>query len=659
MPASGIIVRFDIGESLAAATTSIDQSLGSANVAAISNLGLPGLFGVQLSSDSPESVSQSIACLKTSPGVRYVEPNAGVSAPPSPAGLSDQNTPPGDWGLRQVGAESAWQLADGAGVTVAVLDSGVRTDQPDLAGRLLPGWNAIANNGDTNDDSGHGTYVAGIIAGVAGGGVTGIAPGVKILPVKILDSQDDGSTANLVAGINYAVSHGAQVINISADGYTDAEALQDALANAEAHNVVVVAAAGNSGKEDYSYPAASASTVLAVSASDVNDHVASFSSSGPYIDLAAPGVDVRSSWWSKQGGDGYTTASGTSAAAPFVAGAAALVLSAHPGLSAIDVREILEESAVDIGPAGIDAGSGHGRLDAAAATRLAAPVANASQGTISLNGSGTSASLSLTGKGFQPNAALHLWVTASDGSSRVIRGVQADGSGSLNANLGLLDSFLEGTLSAEAVDYLGDAVSATYTVSLSAGDNPAFAPIAPVANSASVTYFPQTGHSLRNGFKAFWQANGGLAIFGYPISEEFIETSASGQKLTVQYFERYRFEYHPEFAGTGQAVQLSRLGADLAPQTFPTAPPSAVTNGAQFFSQTSHTLSGAFLEYWQANGGLPIFGYPTSEPFEEGGHLVQYFERARLELHPELPAKNQVLLTRLGVQQARDLGYLQ
>jgi len=567
---------------------------------------------------------------------------------------SGNGTPPGNWGLQQVGASAAWPLANGSGVTVAVLDSGVRTDQPDLAGRLLPGWNAIANNSNTNDDSGHGTFVAGIIAGAAGGGVTGVAPGVKILPVKILDSQDNGSTANLVAGINYAVSHGAQVINISADGFTNSQSLDDALANAEAHNVVVVAAAGNSGQEEYSYPAASASTVLAVSASDVNDQVASFSSSGPYIDLSAPGVDIRSAWWSQQGGDSYTTASGTSAAAPFVAGAAALVLSADPGLPAIDVREILEESAVDIGPAGIDAGSGHGRLDAAMATRLAAPLANASQGSISVSGSGGNATLNLTGSGFQPNAALSVWVTASDGSHAVIRGVQADNNGLVYANLGPIDSYPEGTLTADAVDRLGDAVSAGYTIALAVGNNPAFAPIAPVANSASVTYFPQTGHSLRNGFKAFWQANGGLAVFGYPISEEFSENG-----LTVQYFERYRFEYHPGQAASGQGVQLSRLGSDLAPQTFPTALKLAASNGTTYFPQTQHTLSGAFLQYWNANGGLPVFGYPISEPFEQDGHLVQYFERARLELHPELPAKNQVLLTRLGVQQARDLGYLQ
>lgn len=656
---SGIILRFSGNPTVAAATARVDRLLGPQNVQSIHYLGLSGLFSVELTTTTPASVGDAIARLKTSSDIRYAESNGEISAPPAPAGLADQNAPPGNWGLRQVGAEAAWKLADGSGVVVAVLDSGVRTDQPDLAGRLLPGWNAIANNSNTNDDSGHGTYVAGIIAGEDGGGVDGVAPGVEILPVKILDSQDSGSTANLVAGINYAVAQGAQVINISADGFTNAQGLDDALANAEAHNVVVVAAAGNSGKEEYSYPAAAASTVLAVSASDINDRVATFSSSGPYIDLAAPGVDVRSAWWTKQTGDTYTTASGTSAAAPFVAGAAALVLSAHPGLSAIAVRQILEESAVDIGPAGIDAGSGHGRLDAALATRLAAPITSASPGAITLNGSGPSATLTLTGTGFQPNVALSLWVTSSTGATSVIRGVRSDSHGGIQASLGLLDSYPEGAISAYAVDALGDAVSASYTVSLAVGSIPAFAPIAPVANSASTSYFPQTGHSLRNGFKAFWQANGGLAVFGYPISEEFSETTAGGQQLTVQYFERYRFEYHPELAGTGQTVQLSRLGADLAPQVFPTAPTPAVLGGAQYFPQTGHTLSGPFLQCWKTNGGLPIFGYPISEPFEEGGHLVQYFERARLELHPDLPAQSQVLLTRFGVQQARDLGYLQ
>ena len=106
---------------------------------------------------------------------------------------------------------------------------------------------------------------------------------------------------------------------------------------------------------------------------------------------------------------------------------------------------------------------------------------------------------------------------------------------------------------------------------------------------------------------------------------------------TVQYFERYRFEYHPEYAGTPWEVSLGLLGTQIAPQTYPTAPVPA-DQSIRYFSATQHTLSGAFRSYWEASGGLAMFGYPTSEPFEQDGTLVQYFERARFEFHSDLPA---------------------
>ncbi|HKP52625.1 MAG TPA: DUF5107 domain-containing protein [Chloroflexia bacterium] len=148
--------------------------------------------------------------------------------------------------------------------------------------------------------------------------------------------------------------------------------------------------------------------------------------------------------------------------------------------------------------------------------------------------------------------------------------------------------------------------------------------------------YPQTGKTLAPEFIEFYDAHGGVPIFGYPLTEVEIEGG-----FKVQYLERARIEHHPENRGTAYEVQLGLLGTILtAGRQFAPAPPGLRSNspstiGAVYFPETVHTLSGKFLEYWQENGGLALFGYPISEPVEEGGYTVQYFERNRFELHPE------------------------
>jgi hypothetical protein len=171
---------------------------------------------------------------------------------------------------------------------------------------------------------------------------------------------------------------------------------------------------------------------------------------------------------------------------------------------------------------------------------------------------------------------------------------------------------------------------------------------APVAGPAGqVRFFPETGHNLIFGFKGYWERNGGLAIYGYPITEEFREVNpADGEEYTVQYFQRARFEYHPEHKGTPYEVELGLLGRQLTAGREDEAPfqrLSGLTDTPQrrFFAATGHTLAGGFRLYWERNGGLAQFGYPTSEEFTEvnpadgKSYTVQYFERARFEYHPE------------------------
>jgi hypothetical protein len=193
-----------------------------------------------------------------------------------------------------------------------------------------------------------------------------------------------------------------------------------------------------------------------------------------------------------------------------------------------------------------------------------------------------------------------------------------------------------------------------------------FAPLTPPAETAQCRFFVETHHSLCFGFFAYWQQHGGTALFGMPISEEFQERGADGTMRTVQYLERARFEYHPEFEGTPYEVELGLLARDLAAvhsgdEPFAPINASNAPTGTRFSTETGHSLAAPFAAYWDANGGLPVFGFPISEPFQERNadtgqtYLVQYFERYRLEYHPET---NGIELGRLSVQDAQMRGYL-
>ncbi len=623
-------------------------------------LGEPGFFCVTLPVGT--NADGVAALLQHDPSVIFAEPDRSIQLQDPVARYENSaattSITKNDWALTAIHAREAWRLGNGNGVVVAVLDTGVSDSHPDLANRVLPGWNFVRNNSDASDDDGHGTFVAGLIAASSSqSGPIGVAPGASILPVKILDSSGVGSTSSFVAGIIYAVNSGARIINISASGASDSAALNDALAYAESHSVVVVASSGNDANEQAPYPAA-VTTVLAVSATDHDNKLASFSSFGPYVDLAAPGVDVSSTWWSLTGGNGYLTASGSSASAPLVSGVAAIVAGLRPDATAATLREIITESAQDIGSPGIDAQTGFGLIDAYASALIGSSPVAAVGGSITMAKANGNEHLMLQAGGFTPGEALTIW-TSDESGYRVSRSVAADDVGNLSADLGPAWRFPQGTLIAYAVGNASHhVVKSVYSVAVAPAVD-AFKPVGPIDTTSDRIYFAATGHTLAYGFKQFWESQGGLAVFGYPISEEFSERNPdTGKIYTVQYFERNRFEYHPEYSGTPWEVSLGRLGIQVASHPFPIAPAPSGAN-VLYFDTTEHTLSGSFRSYWESHGGLAIFGYPTSEPFEQGGLLVQYFERSRFELHPDLPSGSQVLLSRLGVDLAREEGYLQ
>ena len=332
--------------------------------------------GIHVAVVSPDEEAALIAESSRDSRVEGAEPLAWVAAQfvPNDPLYKDQ------WHMKRVGAESAWDFATGRGVTVAVVDTGIAcenhgpfTKGTDLAStQCVEGWNLVANNTHANDDQGHGSHVAGTIAQSTNNGIgaVGLAFDARLMPVKVLNASGFGTTADVADGIRWAADHGAQVINLSLGGPRNSKVLQDAVDHARKQGAIVVAAAGNSGGA-VGYPGGCVGAV-GVSATDPDDKLAKFSSRGPEVDIAAPGVNVVQQTICEGGKNKcevYPGYSGTSMASPHVAGAAALLVSL--GVSDPDaIEQKLEGSArvVDDSAAGKKL-YGAGILDAANAVR--------------------------------------------------------------------------------------------------------------------------------------------------------------------------------------------------------------------------------------------------------------------------------------------------
>ncbi|GGM97719.1 type VII secretion-associated serine protease mycosin [Actinoplanes campanulatus] len=274
------------------------------------------------------------------------------------------------WDFAKIRTAEAWQRSTGSGVTVAVIDTGVDAAHPDLGANVLRGYDAIANTaGTSTDGNGHGTHVAGTIAAVTGNGVgvSGIAPDVRILPVKVLAANGSGNMSDTAEGIVWAADNGAQVINMSLGATTKVSAVSNAITYARSKGVTVIAAAGNSRQQGspVSYPAADEG-VVAVAATDSADKVAGYSNAGAYVDVAAPGSNITSTYPTALGAQ-YKAMNGTSMAAPHVAAVAALLKGYRSSLTPDQIETALEKSAADLGTAGFDNDFGNGRIDADAA----------------------------------------------------------------------------------------------------------------------------------------------------------------------------------------------------------------------------------------------------------------------------------------------------
>lgn len=301
-----------------------------------------------------KSVATAVSEFRRHPMVAFAEPNYRVQAFQAP----DDPSFPSQWNLARINSVPGWNLTTGSSeVVIAVIDTGVALDHPDLVQKLVPGYNFIRNNNNPQDDNGHGTHVAGIAAAATnnGLGIAGVGYHTRIMPIKVLDSGGGGSTSDVAAGINFAVSNGAKVISMSLGGASGSSTMQSAVNAAWNSDVVLVGAAGNGGSAAKTFPSAY-DNVIAVAASTPNDARADFSNYGFWVDVAAPGSTIMSTALA----GGYKLMSGTSMAAPHVAGLAAL-LWAHLGLGT-DASVIRNRIETNVFPVG--SWVANGRIDA-------------------------------------------------------------------------------------------------------------------------------------------------------------------------------------------------------------------------------------------------------------------------------------------------------
>jgi subtilisin family serine protease len=369
--AGEFLIKFKPGSSAAEKAAAV-QSLGGALSNGIPQLGVE-LVTVARLRDNPnaQAAADVIDALEKNPLVDYVDPNyiytiddEPVAAQPRaiaartfiPLAINITRYIPNDpartsqYAWDRIGAYDGWHLTRGnPGVVIAVIDTGIQLNHPDLAAQIVPGYDFIDNDTDASDGHGHGTHVAGTSGAVTNNAIggAGTCPNCRLMPVRVLGNNGSGTLLGVANGIIYAADRGAQVINMSLGGSGNAT-LENAVNYAWGRGSLLACAAGNDGTDDttYAYPAAYANC-LAVGATDAADDDALYSNWGLWVDIAAPGTAIYSTWI----GSSYNTIQGTSMATPHVAGVAGLL--ASQGLNNAQIRSRLETTADPIDGTGL------------------------------------------------------------------------------------------------------------------------------------------------------------------------------------------------------------------------------------------------------------------------------------------------------------------
>jgi thermitase len=324
-------------------------------------IGASGLYIVDL----PAGVSEADVAdqLAHHPHLKFAELDRRVPA----AAVPNDPYMGSEWHLNQIGVPAALDVAQGAGVTIAVLDTGVDCTHPDLAANCVAGWNFYDNNSNTTDVNGHGTTVAGAAAAATnnGVGVASVAGKARIMPIRIADPSAYASWSTVAQGITYAADHGARIANLSYSNMAGSATIQSAAQYMKSKGGLVVVSAGNNGVDE---GVAATTSMIPVSATDSNDQITSWSSFGSFVAVAAPGLNIYTTGPSGS----YWTCWGTSFAAPITAGTLALMMSAKPTMANTQIESLLYSTAVDLGAAGRDKYYGYGRINAASAVKAVA-----------------------------------------------------------------------------------------------------------------------------------------------------------------------------------------------------------------------------------------------------------------------------------------------
>lgn len=340
---------------------------------------------VQLPPNASEKVVAAL--LAKNPHIKFAEPDMLVKH----GGTANDPYFGNEWHLSKIAAPTAWDSSTGSGVVIAILDSGVNGNLPDLQGQMVAGWNFYDNNSDTSDVHGHGTAVAGTAAAATnnGTGVASVAGGAKIMPVRIADANAYAYWSTVAQGLSWAADHGARVANISYVGVAGSSTVESAAQYMQNKGGLVAVCAGNNGIQE---SIASTSTMIPVSATDSNDALTSWSSYGNFVDLAAPGSGI----WTTSRDGSYQQWSGTSFSSPIVAGTVGLMMAANPALGPSELQKRLLASTKDLGSAGWDMYYGYGRVDSAAAVLAAkgSATVDTTAPTVAITGPGSGTTVS-------------------------------------------------------------------------------------------------------------------------------------------------------------------------------------------------------------------------------------------------------------------------
>lgn len=503
--------------------------------------------------------------LAKNPKYEYVEEDA------QGMGLWTPNDPSfgNQWHLARISAPAGWDLTTGSNsVIIAVLDTGIQMNHPDLQGRILPGWDYVNNDSNPSDDHGHGTAVAGAAAAIGnnGVGVTGVAVNVKILPFKVLNSSNYGYYSAWASAIIAAADQGARVINMSMGGTSSSSTLQNAVNYAWNKGSIVVVAAGNSGSSAPTYPAA-CSNALAVSATNSSDTKSGWSNYGSYVRICAPGENILTTHM----GGSYAGWSGTSLSAPIVSGAAALVAALRPEFSSADIVNALLQGADDLGATGRDDFYGYGRLNVSRSLQIA-------WGTTSADTTRPVTSLSIPNSVSSLSGSNMVYADASDNVGVTRIEILIDGTKVAQSSSASIDfnwdttsySNASHTVTAVAYDAAGNSGNAAQTVTVNNASTPTPPPPPPppsdmVAPVVVITS-PVSGSSMGKNLKITVSANDDVSMDRVEVyfDGELIGSSGGGSATVV---------YNPRKAARGTHT-ITALGVDTSGNIGTAAPVS-------------------------------------------------------------------------------------